>query len=839
MHQKRAALLLAAAFSLPVWGQATDWFDGFSSPELDARWSRDVSKSGRMGCDATRQVLVLGGKENVYNHIETDLPADVSLVQVDMNNVSDPSASWSPGLILYWGPEAHLRVMLSLHYGLRLELAPGAGVTALAERLRPVPDTWYRLRLTLEADRVVLAVEQPGAALAETVDVKRLPEWHGPCRLILGKGYMPRQGGNPDFDNDYGRGDRGVAVHLDNVVVGRPADLEPRLAASLARARVEGEQDAEQLRVALWPNVLSERTRDTVWFAQGAYQRVCFIYENRDAAHSAKRVRLEVEASEHLASRDVIAGGLACSVQTTRENGLTRITADFPATFVIPADLHGVDRRGGDQPGWFSWPTSLMLPPVFVHFQPEGPQEGVIRARLLREGRSGPWTQANALVLPPLPPLPSADRRHLGLSLWEGTSLAPACPQGRELLARQLGQYVQVGLKRVHVHAGHTAVFETARQLGIHTNLASWWHYSAQCPPDVLPSADEEASVPNQRYTTFCPEVIATGTGTYGRFLETVTARMQESAADGFMLDYECRPPLCYDERCRQAFARFTGIADATWPEDVRKEGRYYRRWIEFRCDQGARYVKAIGEAARRARPDCPLQAWVAGYDYNHSIESAQIDISKAAAYLTEPEVPHYTLPATSGDLWIKDAGIASVEAGLKTVQDSLNVVRAPVVFCSSIIYPLGAATAWSDPQILHAQMLAMIGQGVRGISLWGGHDDGAVDGRYLHRLATWNAVLAAAGPFLWDGTRDDGAATVRGADPERVRRYVWRLKDRAFLLIVNLGEGEEAVSLDAVRLGSEAHGLLDGRSVDLSQPLRVPALDAVMLVTTRHDQEP
>ncbi|MEN6305969.1 MAG: hypothetical protein ABFD96_24810, partial [Armatimonadia bacterium] len=301
--------------------------------------------------------------------------------------------------------------------------------------------------------------------------------------------------------------------------------------------------------------------------------------------------------------------------------------------------------------------------------------------------------------------------------------------------------------------------------------------------------------------------------------------------ADGFMLDYECRPPLCFCDRCRQAFERYTKITDEKWPEDVKKEGRYYRRWIEFRCDQGARYVKVIGEAARRARPGCSLQAWIAGYDYAGTIESAQIDLSKAAEYLTEPEVPHYTLPDDYSDMWIKDGGLYTIEAGIKTVQDSLNVTKKPIVFCSSIIYPLGSATPWSDLQLLNAQMLAIIGQGARGLSFWGGHDDGSVDGRYLHLLAKWNAVLAAAGPFLWDGKRDDAAVTIQGADPNLVRKYVWLLKDKALVFVVNLTQETQTVSVQGKR---PAHDLLTGRPVDLSQPLSVPALDATMVMTER-----
>lgn len=820
--------LLAAVLAVPAATQPAAWLEDFSQPELGSRWQRDVSRQGTMAVDVAHQVLVLGGKENVFNHLETDLPADVTSVQADFNNVNDPSASWSPSLVLYWGPQSYLRVMVSLHYGLRLETAPGAQIEDLPQRARPVPDTWYRLRLRLTPTTVSLTLQQPGSDLSESKELPRRPEWTGPCRLILGKGYMPREGGNADFDNDYGRGDRNVTVHIDNVVVGEPAGLAERLAASEAAARVTGAHDATQLHVALWPNVLSDRTRDTLWLAEGAYQRVCLIYENRDAAHSARQVSLELEASEHLAPEELIAGSLATEVRRSREGGRVRLVLSFPRGFVLPAGFGGVDRKGGTAPGWLSWPLSPMMPPVFVHCRPTSRQEGVLRARLVSEGKPGPWTEVRAVVLPPLPPLPQADRRHLGLSLWQGTEPALDSGRGRALLADLLRQYQQVGLRRLHV-SSREPVFDLAHKLGLHANLMSWWDYSAQCPQDVVPAPEERATDPNLRYTTICPEVIGAGAGSYGRFLETLTARMRQSEADGFMLDYECKPPLCYCARCREAFVRYAGLQEVAWPADVKQGGRYYRQWLDFRCDQGARYVKVIGEAARRAKPDCALQAWVAGYDYAGTIESAQIDISKAARWLTEPEVPHYTLPDSYEDMWTRDAGNGSIEMGLKTVQDSLNVTDRPLVFCSTVIYPLGSATPWSDPDLLNAQMLAMIGQGVRGISFWGGHDDGAVDGRFLHLLAKWNAVLAAADPFLWDGKRVEAAAVVRTADANLLRPYVWTKGQETLVFLVNLTQQERRAEVTLP--GRTVRELLSRRLLSLSEPLAVPPLDGVLFV--------
>ncbi|MEN6401077.1 MAG: hypothetical protein ABFD94_03965, partial [Armatimonadia bacterium] len=78
---------------------------------------------------------------------------------------------------------------------------------------------------------------------------------------------------------------------------------------------------------------------------------------------------------------------------------------------------------------------------------------------------------------------------------------------------------------------------------------------------------------------------------------------------------------------------------------------------------------------------------------------------------------------------------------------------------------------------------------------------------------------------------RDDAAVTIQGADPNLVRKYVWLLKDKALVFVVNLTQETQTVSVQGKR---PAHDLLTGRPVDLSQPLSVPALDATMVMTER-----
>lgn len=103
--------------------------------------------------------------------------------------------------------------------------------------------------------------------------------------------------------------------------------------------------------------------------------------------------------------------------------------------------------------------------------------------------------------------------------------------------------------------------------------------------------------------------------------------------------------------------------------------------------------------------------------------------------------------------------------------------------------------------------------------------------------LAKWNAVLAAAGRFLWDGSRDDAAIAMQGTDGNLVRKYVWLLKDEALIFVVNLTQADKAVRVEATGFASTAHHLLGGRPLDLSQSLTAPALDAAMVVVSRRAQ--
>lgn len=804
-------------------------YDSFESDALHERWAVDSAGDNTATVDPQRQVLMLKGLDNQFNHVETPLPESADRVQVDICNISDVTASWSPSLILYWDEDNWVRLMVSLMYNLRVQSSVEGEQAVASGGLKIRAGDWYRCAMKLEPDTIRVMCAEVGDELREVADLPRPESWARQPTIILGKGYMPAVAGKPDFDNNYYKTGKRTRVACDDFIIGDASGFADQLAASIERRELAGQHDPSKLQVAFWPQVTRSDTQDTIWLAPGLYQRLTLLYSNFDPEHAARDFRLQLELPEGLGLDHITLGTYSLEVTKTPIAGGAAYEIRPAGGMGLPPDIGGVDYDTKEPPGWFSWPRNQVTPDLALFCEPWPAFDGaIIRARAMAASGAGPWTEMTMRTVAPLPPLLDGPPEDLGLSMWGG-DIVPQVPDEPEILDKLMATWARLGVNRIHT-LGRASVVTAAKTHGIAPFLCSWWHYSTQCPPDYVPTDEERCSEPRRKGSGFCPQVIAEGSGTYGRFLDDVTAKMAASGCVGFMLDYECSMPLCFDDRCKQAFIERSGLADVNWPEDVQGEGRYRKQWIEFRSWQGAFYCKAIRDAARRAVPDCPMQAWLAGYDYNNTIASHQIDVSKAAEFLTEPETPHYTLPADYSDMWIAEAGLGSVEMGIKTVQDTLDHVDKPVIFCSSIIYPCGSRTRWSDPQLLDVQIQAIIAQGARGISFWGGHFQGGIDGRYMHKLVKWHNLLAAAGEFLWHGERQDEMAKISDDDTKVLRRFVWTLGDRRMLALVNLSQEDRSVTAGVEGCGTSAKLLLTGETVDLSQPVTVPALDGVWL---------
>jgi len=259
------ALVLTCSFA--TFSSADDWLDDFSADAIGKRWTKDMGRGAKISLNAERQVLVLKSGNNAFNHIETSLPADVSVIQADINTVNDASASWSPSIILYWAPDQWLQVQLSQIEGLTISGKAGKNkIKTQLTKYKIVPDTWYRGRLELTQNSIEVFFGKQSTKLSAMAKIKRQEGWRGAPTLILGKGYAGYEGGAPDFDNDYRWKDtKVVTVLIDNVAVGHPANLEERLKKSVQIAKPAGNLQASKLDISFWPNSLHKKTGKTIW----------------------------------------------------------------------------------------------------------------------------------------------------------------------------------------------------------------------------------------------------------------------------------------------------------------------------------------------------------------------------------------------------------------------------------------------------------------------------------------------------------------------------------------------------------------------------------------------
>ncbi|NLX57055.1 MAG: family 10 glycosylhydrolase [Planctomycetaceae bacterium] len=83
---------------------------------------------------------------------------------------------------------------------------------------------------------------------------------------------------------------------------------------------------------------------------------------------------------------------------------------------------------------------------------------------------------------------------------------------------------------------------------------------------------------------------------------------------DGLHFDYIRYPDhnKCYCDGCRSRFEQQTGVTVAKWPADC-FSGDLQEKYIQWRCDQITRLVKAVHDEAKKIRPDIAISAAVFG----------------------------------------------------------------------------------------------------------------------------------------------------------------------------------------------------------------------------------
>jgi hypothetical protein len=316
-----------------------------------------------------------------------------------------------------------------------------------------------------------------------------------------------------------------------------------------------------------------------------------------------------------------------------------------------------------------------------------------------------------------------------------------------------------------------------------------------------------------------------------------VTDAIRTAGADGFMLDYEgtaaegynaCNVCFCF--RCQAAFAKSLGDEQCAldWPKDVRPEGKFHEKWLRFRCEQGALYVKNIADLAREGDPKARTYTWSGGYykPYpSHIIYSqACSDITKFASYLTAPTVGTYIYPNDPAKVFAPNAEFGADPKNYgRSMPDMISIIRwtaevlkpQPVIPCVSGGHtPGGTATPLAGVDLLTYQVANHLLDGARGVDLWG--TGPFEDGRYLALIAGLADLFAQAEPYLGapaaplSGCETDAQRWRAGAFESGAGRLIVVLNGddcaRKFQVPLRAGKAEVSLPPFGVHLVAEKH---------------------------------
>lgn len=500
---------------------------------------------------------------------------------------------------------------------------------------------------------------------------------------------------------------------------------------------------------ALFPHCWGGVGNDSVYYVEGLMLRQLVLYSNPNKDDAVTNVRLVFEYPE--SALEVVTVVMSDGYgKVKRELQQEKVTRDGQAIVRATAamwDLKPGFTWKGKTP-WSSWPGWWSA--VYV----KGGKPGQYRVRWRLESDQGvePEQAVDVVVLPrPQAARPSkaAEAGH-GVGVWAYTlSHYGDFPEVMEGLADTLAAS---GVRRAYVAAKAGGSAKALQARGLEVCLTNSWSYSVFAPADPPDEAramnEKQEKIPGNAW---CPTYVAERGPAWEKVIRPlVTDAMRESGADGFMLDYEgtaapgyAANKICFCERCKAAFLK------ATESNEMAGE-----RWLDWRCEQGAVYVKHIADMAREGNPKATTYTWSGGYykPYPQHIIYSQAcsDITKFAKYLTAPTVGTYVYPNDPQKALVgsptfgtdpQDYG-AGIPNMLDIIRWTIEALRPqPVIPCVSGGHtPGGSATPLAGTELLYQQIAQHQKDGARGVDFWG--TGPLEDGRFVALMARLAAEM-------------------------------------------------------------------------------------------------
>jgi len=205
--------------------------------------------------------------------------------------------------------------------------------------------------------------------------------------------------------------------------------------------------------------------------------------------------------------------------------------------------------------------------------------------------------------------------------------------------------------------------------------------------------------------------------------LKLETEAMLEMArkydVDGLMFDYirYGNIHVCYCDGCRERFQSDTGHKVNEWPADVTR-GALRSAYIDWRCEQITRLVRAVSRGAHEIKPHVRISAAVFSRYPNCREQVGQDWMAWVKEGLLDFVIPMDN--ATSG---------GAIRA---MVKGQIDLIDARIPVCPSLFVTLSSRVLTPDQTA--AQIIGARQAGADGFNLF--DHSSAMSGRYLRRLA-------------------------------------------------------------------------------------------------------
>ncbi len=571
--------------------------------------------------------------------------------------------------------------------------------------------------------------------------------------------------------------------------------------------------NVKTLEAIVWPNY----KRGQLSFVTGLHQAVYFMMYNR-GSEVERDIQLVIDVPQGIEIVDDLPMGSkvrAFSKSSFKRDGLPY--SRF--TFVL-------DQSVELKQVYSDWPSSHMMLFVFSPLIEPGEYElfcSIKSAVNIGEEFSIPIT------IHPLPSLPPR-REEMTIGIWMND------PKFNQVLEEQIVRdLAKLGVNYLILGDKHVPkLANVAQEQNVQILVGNWWHYATVLPVDP-PLEAQGVKVDGTKVSNrWSPTYIAQRGPAFMNELNKVVQTMKDiadkyPAVIGFKLDLEPgaeATQIDYSDDSRQAFQNTFSLTDLQWPKDVMEGGRYYLKWIEFRCQQTVEYTKILRDSLKATMPNLHYGLSTSGFTPNPYDPNKVLAATDVKMLIPIFDSMHPQLYSWAQDESNLTRHQEKIQMGTYTIEAADGKPIYPTLGSTASTYP------YTDPKFLNIQALDHIAEGAKGLDFWQFYY--GMDGEYYLLFAKLANIFDKVGDYINSGCRKDKTLELLFDTQVALKGYAYYKTGEEPLLII-LNHGSKSTKVTYKLNGYEDYSginLLTGEV--LGKTVEVPPYDGLFIILNK-----